>query len=110
MNDSQNSPKPLARRRFLIRSAVLASSAPLLAGMLRERAHAALPALPLDNAQAKALAYTEDASTVKHPLFKPGSDCANCQFFTAESGACAIFPGFSVAAAGWCSGWALKKG
>jgi len=103
MSDTTN------RRRFLIRSAVVLSSVPLVSELLRQNAHAALPMLPLDNAQAKALQYTEDASTVKSPMFKEGSDCLNCQFFVADTGACAIFPGFAVAEKGWCSGWALKK-
>ena len=97
------------RRQFLIRSAVTLSALPLASLLATQRAHAALPALPLSNAQAKALNYTEDASTVKNPMFKAGSNCANCQFFTAETGACTIFPGFAVAPEGWCSGWALKK-
>ena len=60
-------------------------------------------------AQAKALNYVEDATKVTSATFKPGSTCENCSFFTADTGACAIFPGFSVAPKGWCSGWALKK-
>jgi hypothetical protein len=98
-----------ARRRFLVHAAVAASAMPLLAKLASQPALAALPPLPTSNAQAKALSYTEDATTVKNPMFKAGSDCANCQFFTADTGACAIFPGFAVAAKGWCSGWALKK-
>ncbi len=97
------------RRRFLMQTAAAASALPLLATMVTRPAQAALPPLPLSNAQAKALNYVEDASTVKNPMFKAGSDCANCQFFTADTGACAIFPGFSVHPKGWCSGWALKK-
>lgn len=96
------------RRRFLIQAAVAAGTLPLLAEMVLQPAHAALPLLPLDNAQAKALNYVEDAATVKNPMFKPGSSCANCQFFTAETGACAIFPTFGVNPKGWCSGWAAK--
>ena len=44
----------------------------------------------------------------KHAAFKPGSSCANCQFFTAATGACTLFPGFAVAPKGWCSAWAKK--
>lgn len=64
-----------------------------------------LPRLPLDNPQAKALAYTEDATQSRHPNYKAGSTCANCQFFQASTGACSVFPGFSVAPAGWCLAW-----
>lgn len=98
-----------SRRRFLVRSAVAAAVLPLLGKLANQRASAALPPLPLTNAQAKALNYTEDATKVTAATFKPGSTCENCNFFTAETGACAIFPGFSVAPKGWCSGWALKK-
>lgn len=97
------------RRRFLIRSAVAVTSVPLIGELLRQNAHAALPMLPLDNTTAKALQYTEDASAVDSPVFKEGSNCANCQFFVADTGACTLFPGFAVAAEGWCTGWALKR-
>ena len=98
-----------SRRRFMVQSALAIGSVPLLATLAIQPALAALPALPLSNAQAKALNYAEDAATVKNPMFKAGSSCANCQFFTADTGACAIFPNFAVAPKGWCSGWALKK-
>ncbi len=96
------------RRRFLVQAAVAVSTLPVLAGLVSQSAHAALPPLPLDHAQAKALNYAEDAGKVTHALFKPGSNCENCQFFTAATGACAIFPGFAVAPKGWCAGWAKK--
>jgi len=79
--------------------------APALVGTARAQD---LKPLPLDNATAKALAYAEDASKVTHAAFKPGSNCANCQFFTAASGACSLFPGKLVAGKGWCSAWAKK--
>lgn len=104
MNAEQKS-----RRLFLFRAAVAAAAVPFLGSTLVGRAHAqGLPKLPLDNATAKALAYVEDAKTSKHPSFKPGSACANCQFFTAGTGACTLFPGFSVPAGAWCSAWAKK--
>ena len=61
------------RRHFLIRSAVAVSSLPLIGEMLGQKAHAALPMLPLDNPQAKALQYVEDASATSSPAFKAGS-------------------------------------
>jgi hypothetical protein len=100
-------PNP-SRRRFLVQAAIVAAL-PLVAPSLVGTAHAqALKSLPADNATAKALAYTADATKVKHASFKPGSNCANCQFFTAATGGCTLFPGFSVAAAGWCTAWAKK--
>jgi hypothetical protein len=98
----------LSRRQFLIQAAVAASTLPLLASMARQPAQAALPPLAPSNAQAKALNYAEDAATVTNPMFKADSSCTNCQFFTADTGACAIFPGFAVNPKGWCSGWAKK--
>jgi len=57
-----------------------------------------------DDPTAKALGYT-DKST------KADQTCANCSLYqggTAAAGACAIFPGKDVAAAGWCKSWAAK--
>jgi hypothetical protein len=79
---------------------------------LRSAQAADLAPLPLDNPTAVALAYAEDAASVKHASFKPGSNCLNCQFYTAAAdaarGPCSLFPGFSVNAKGWCSAWAKK--
>jgi hypothetical protein len=102
-----------SRRRFLVRTALVAATAPLAARLLSHSAHAQdLPPLPADNATAVALAYTEDAATTKHASYKPGSLCSNCQFYTgkpdAARGPCTLFPTFSVAAKGWCSAWAVK--
>ncbi len=98
----------LSRRRFLVTAAVVAAL-PFVAPTLVGTAHAqALAPLPADNATAKALGYVADAATTKHASFKPGSSCANCQFFTAANSGCTLFPGFAVAAKGWCSAWAKK--
>ena len=96
-------------RRAFLKVAALVAAAPFAARWAVGDARAqALPKLPLDHPQGKALAYVEDAATVKAPTFKPGSTCANCQFFTAANGGCALFAGFSVAPKGWCSAWAKK--
>jgi len=99
----------VSRRRFLAQAAIAAAALPLLGTLGRAQA-AALPRLPLGNAQAKALGYGEDASKTSNPAHKAGSACLNCQFFTAATGACALFAGFSVAPKGWCSAWAKKAG
>ena len=92
-----------------MRIALLAAAAPFVAPALVGQAWAQeLKPLPLDNPQAKALAYALDYKTVKHPSFKPDSNCANCQFFTAATGACTLFPKNSVPATAWCSAWAKK--
>ena len=95
-----------SRRRFLITAAVAATALPLL-GRSGFAQAAPLPKLPASNPQAKALGYVEDSSKAG-AAHKPGSACANCQFFTPATGACALFAGFSVAPKGWCSAWAKK--
>jgi hypothetical protein len=40
-----------------------------------------------------------------------GTDCANCNFYQGAAtgyGPCQLFPGKSVNAKGWCSGYAKK--
>lgn len=98
-----------SRRRFLVHAAIAAAAFPFVAPALVGTAAAQdLKPLPADHATAVALGYVADAKNAKHASFKPGSDCANCQFFTAATGACTLFPGFSVPAAAWCSAWAKK--
>jgi hypothetical protein len=94
---------------------MIGSTLPLLPLSMMRTAHAAdLPPLPSDNATAKALNYVETTDGLAHAAFKPGSNCANCSFIQAADSAgrypCTLFPGFSVAAEGWCSAWALKAG
>jgi High potential iron-sulfur protein len=105
-----------SRRRFLSLAAVAAATAPLSIGALHAQGAApaakALPKLPLTDPAAKALAYTENATTVKHTAFKAGSLCANCNLYKGAKGQafgpCTIFPKHTVAAKGWCSAWAKK--
>ncbi len=93
------------RRRWFLQAATAVLALPVLGQAWAQ----ALKKLPADHATAKALKYVENAeASKKEPGFKPGSHCANCQFFTASSGACSLFPGFSVAAKGWCTAWAKK--
>ncbi len=99
-----------SRRRFLLIAAMATASLPIAARLVPQARAAGLNKLPLDNPQAKALGYTEDASKTKNPAYKAGSMCGNCQFFTATTGACALFAGFSVTPKGWCSAWAKKPG
>jgi len=97
-----------SRRKFLFQAAVAAAALPIAMRLIPDARAAGLTKLPLDNPQAKALGYVDDASTSKLPSYKPGSTCSNCQFFTAATGACALFAGFSVSSKGWCSAWAKK--
>ncbi len=103
-----NAPSP-SRRRFLVRAAIAVAAVPFVAPALVGAAAAqALAPLPPDHATAKALGFVADAATATHASYKAGSNCGNCQFFTAGTGACSLFPGFSVPAKGWCSAWAKK--
>ena len=102
-------PTILPRRVFLTR-ALAALALPLASPIPRALASGPMPRLPLDNPQAKALSYTEDAGKVAHPAYKPGSKCANCQLFNPSTEGCSIFPGFRVAPSGWCTAWAKRAG
>jgi hypothetical protein len=94
-----------SRRSFLARLFTAAAALPFVPAAF---AQALVPLSP-DAPQAKALKYTPDAATAaKDPAWKPGSHCGNCQFFTAATGACKIFPGSSVKTAGWCAAWAKR--
>lgn len=85
---------------------------------LRANAQAAagnLPHVTPDDPAAKALGYVADASTVDpkaNPMFKPGSNCANCLQYQAPAtepwGPCAVLPGKAVSAKGWCKVWVKK--
>ncbi|HTV86153.1 MAG TPA: high-potential iron-sulfur protein [Dyella sp.] len=62
---------------------------------------------------AKALGYVEDATTTKSALYKAGSTCANCQFYSGSKsgyGPCQLFPGKVVNAKGWCTSYTIHKG
>ncbi len=107
--------KNLDRRKFLqTAAAVLPAGAFILQSEVRADD---LPKLDVADPAAVALLYVEDAADVdtSNPLaarFEPGQDCANCSQIQGEDGAawrpCGIFPGKTVAAAGWCSVWAAK--
>lgn len=94
-----------SNRRHFLRAASAALLAPLLvrSGFASE--------LSEDDPTAKALGYKADATQVNDPTYKAGSTCANCMQFqpgAAGSGACALFPGKPVNAAGWCKAWVKK--
>ncbi len=105
----------IARRKFIQLSAVAAAGCFMQPG--REAQASDLPKLSVDDAMAKAMKYTEDASSVdpasrNNPA--PEQNCANCALIQGNDGdewrPCQIFPGKVVAAAGWCSVWAPKAG
>lgn len=103
-----------ARRRFLRIAVIGAATAPIASMLLPRVGRAAdLPHLDPNDATAKALHYTEDASTATgNAAFKAGSDCANCQFYQGGDGnaygPCLLFPGKDVNAKGWCASYNKK--
>jgi hypothetical protein len=100
-------PRP-DRRRFLGQAAAALAALPLLLVGDRRAFAQALKPLPGDLPQAVALKYSPVEAAVKDPAYKPGSSCANCQFFAADTRACQIFPGYAVKPNAWCSAWAKK--
>jgi hypothetical protein len=71
-------------------------------------AAAAVPLVDPGAAEAKAVKYVEDAARASGAT--AGSRCATCALYQgaegSTQGACQIFPGKAVKAAGWCSSWA----
>ena len=102
----------IARRKFLQLSAVAAAGYFVQPG--REAQASDLPQLSEDDPMAKAMKYTNDASSVDPSTRNnPAADqnCANCALIQSDEGdwrPCQIFPGKGVNAAGWCSVWAPK--
>jgi len=101
-------------RRGFIKSAAAASTGLLIARV----SHAQGPVVAADDPTAVALGYVADQSTVdtaKWPK-KAGPDgagqqCTSCAIYQAidnEYGACPIFAGKRVHAAGWCNSWVQK--
>jgi hypothetical protein len=102
------------RRLFLIRSGV-ALGAGAVALALGQRAIAADPLLSPSDPAAQKMHYTDDASKVdrgSNPTYTAGSKCATCSMYrggSSATGGCALFPGKSVSANGWCLGYAQQQ-
>jgi len=103
----------IGRRKF-IQLSVVAAATGLATG--NRAAHASdLPQLAEDDAMAKSMKYTHDASTVDASTrANPAADqtCDNCALVQGNDGdawrPCQIFPGKAVNAKGWCAVWAPK--
>ena len=99
-----SNPSTLSRRALCQRAAM---AVPMISAVALAAEHASaadLPAVSVDDPQAKALQYTEQTPD-------PNKRCDNCQLWQggdAERGGCAIFAGKSVTSAGWCSAWVQK--
>ncbi len=104
-----------SRRQFLKFAAGTAAVAAVVgSGAFSRVANAAqLTPLKPSDPMAKALHYTNDASTTKNPKHQKGADCSNCMFYKGKAGStdgpCAIFPGHTVKAKGWCVSHQFKK-
>jgi high potential iron-sulfur protein len=93
-------------RRALVKGGLVAGALVPIAGLfINTVAHADASALDPSEQTAKALNYVTKST-------KSDASCANCSQYQGKAGdamgPCGIFPGKSVAAAGWCSGWAKK--
>jgi hypothetical protein len=101
----------LTRRHFLRNVAIAGSAGSVF--MLNPASAQDLPKVTGDDPMAVALQYVEDATTSAGPMYKAGSTCANCALIQGTDGdayrPCAVFPGKTVAAAGWCISWAPKS-
>ena len=106
-------PQSTNRRAFL-KSAAVASSALLIARF----SHAQGPLVAADDPTAVALGYLADHTQVDTAKWAKkagpggaGQQCTSCAIYQAiddEYGACPIFAGKRVHAAGWCNSWVQK--
>ena len=99
-----------SRRRLLKRLTLGVALTPIAATLWSKALAADGPLVTPDDPTAKALKYVSDVSQSKDA--KPGSSCANCQFYQGAAGSaqgpCLVFTGKSVKATGWCSSWTKK--
>ena len=107
MSEPTNTP---SRRHFIKLAAAGLAGVPLAAALLSRVASAAEMVSETDPT-AVALGYVADASKSAKRT-DTAATCVNCRFYTGAAGAadgpCALFPGKSVAAAGWCASWVVK--
>ena len=93
------------RRGLLGKLALLLVPAAAITAALRARG-AELPLLSEGDPAAQAQHYVADASRAKGA--DAGANCANSSLYSAAgnaAGACTLFPGRLVKAAGWCGAW-----
>lgn len=113
-HDNDTNERTESRRRFLKMAAGTAAMAAVAGtGTFSRLAHASgLTPLSPSDPMAKALHYTNDASTTKNPKHKKGNDCSNCMFYKGKPGAkrgpCQLFPGHTVSSKGWCVSHQVK--
>ena len=99
-------PNPI-RRRLAASVLMGAIVAPLALLRSRPAGAADLPLLDPASPAARKVNYVPDASQAKAAA--KGNSCANCGLYQGangtKQGACQLFPGKDVLAAGWCSSW-----
>lgn len=100
------------RRDFIAKVVVLGAAL----GAAGSATAQTLPELSESDATASALGYKADTTKVdkaKYPNHKDEQVCSNCNLVQGKDGdalrPCAIFPGKSVAANGWCAAYVPKK-
>ena len=97
----------MTRRRLLRVSGISAAAVPLAAVFMRTAHGADAPLIAPTDPAAVAVQYVEDAAQSK--AAEPGSKCANCALYEgapdSAQGACSVFKGKQVKAAGWCTAW-----
>ena len=95
------------RRRLAASLLMGAIVAPLALIRPRWAQAADLPLLDPSSPAASKVRYVSDASQAKAAA--NGNTCANCGLYQgangSRQGACQLFPGKDVLAAGWCSSW-----
>jgi hypothetical protein len=104
-------------RRAIVRGGLIAGALSPWVGLVRPVIAADLSPLDPSDPTAKSLGFVTDASKVDasaNPTYKPNQKCASCAQFQGKggdtTGACTIFAGHSVPAAGWCKVWAQRPG
>lgn len=95
----------ITRRALIIRGLIVGTIIPVAQTLISPAVLAESPSLDSNDPTAKALGYITQST-------KPGEKCSNCTQFQGNAGSaqgpCTIFPGKSVAAAGWCMSWVKK--
>ncbi|MDB6042644.1 MAG: hypothetical protein JWM63_1195 [Gammaproteobacteria bacterium] len=105
-------------RRAIVKAGLLAGAViPVFALTTRGAQAAGLTPLDPSDPLAKAMNFVNDSTKVDpaaNPTYKPTQKCGNCAQYQGKAGearaGCAIFPGHSVPATGWCKVWAQKPG
>jgi hypothetical protein len=104
--------KEFITRRKLMSGALCAATVLPTLAVWSSKAHAdGLTPLDGSDPAARALGYTADSAKVDaaaNPTHNATQSCSTCAQFVGATSGCNVFPGKSVAKAGWCKVWAKK--